>query len=111
MRLRALVLWLACTAVLPLLWIMQLLQAIAGNPERSINMAAAIDSCGNALFGGEPDMTLSERVGLARMSGKRYSRVAVTVIDALFGKGHCAAEAQEWLTRRQIRTVDRDAAA
>ena len=35
-------------------WKNQLGQAMLGNTERSINMACALDACGNALFGGDP---------------------------------------------------------
>ena len=59
-------LWLLCTGVLPLLWLMQGLQGLLGSPSRSVNMAVAIDACGNALLGGDPRMTISERTGLAR---------------------------------------------
>jgi hypothetical protein len=98
-RIRSLKLWLACTAVLPVLWIMQLLQGLFGSTSRSINMAVALDQQGNALLGGDPRMTLSERSGLARMAGKRWAKTAVPLIDAVFGRGHCHSEAVNWMAR------------
>ena len=41
-------------------------------------------------------MTISERVGLAVLAGKRWAPPAARLIDALFGAGHCAAEALAW---------------
>lgn len=96
-RVRALKLWLACTLVLPVLWVMQLMQGLFGSPDRSINMACALDQQGNALFGGDPRMTISERAGIAAMAGKRWGLLSAKLIDAVFGDGHCAEEAQDWL--------------
>jgi hypothetical protein len=90
-------LWLACTLALPLLWIMQLGQGLFGSAERSVEMATALDACGNALLGGTFRMTISERAGLAQIQGKRWARFAVSLIDALFYSGHCADEAMDWL--------------
>ena len=97
-RVRALKLWLACTLVLPVLWVMQLMQGLFGSPERSINMACALDACGNALFGGDFRMTISERVGLAALAGKRWAPPVARLIDAAFGAGHCAEQANKWMT-------------
>jgi hypothetical protein len=96
-------LWLACTLVLPALWFMQLMQGLFGSPTRSINMAVALDQQGNALFGGDPRMTISERAGLAQMDGKRWARLAVPLIDALFGAGHCADEAADYLKNQGLK--------
>ena len=97
-RVRALKLWLACTLVLPVLWVMQLMQGLFGSPERSVNMARALDQQGNALFGGDPRMSISERTGLAAMAGKRWGMLAEKLIDAVFGEGHCAEQARNWMT-------------
>jgi hypothetical protein len=96
-RKNALLLWAACTLALPLLWAMQFLQAAAGSARRSVNMAVALDQCANALLGGEPDMTISARTGLAAMAGKRWAELARPLIDGLFGAGHCIEEAREWM--------------
>lgn len=98
-RIRALKLWLLCTLVLPILWLMQLLQGLFGSPERSLNMAFSLDTCGNALFGGDPRMTLSERTGLAVMQGKRWARAVAPVIDLFFGPDHCRDEAVQWIKK------------
>ena len=98
-RKHALKLWLLCTLCLPLLWIMQGLQALFGSPERSIGMAFAQDACGNALFGGDPRQSISERTGLALMLGKRWARIVAPVIDHFFGQNHCREEAVQWLKK------------
>jgi hypothetical protein len=56
-------------------------------------MAIAFDGCGNALFGGDPTMTISARTGLALLDGKRWARIVAPVIDFAFGKGHCLEKA------------------
>ncbi len=98
-RHRAIALWLLCTLVIPMLWLMQGLQALFGSPERSIRMAFAQDACGNALFGGDPRMSISERTGLGVMQGKRWARVVAPLIDAFFGKNHCRDEAVQWIKK------------
>ncbi len=89
----AVLLWGLCTVALPVLWVMQLMQALFGSVDRSIRMAVAHDQCGNALFGGIPTMTISARTGLALREGKRWARIVAPVIDFFFGEGHCAGEA------------------
>lgn len=98
-RCRALKLWALCTLCLPLLWLMQLLQGVFGSPERSINMAVSLDTCGNALFGGDPRMTISERTGLAVMAGKRWGQIVAPVIDYFFWPDHCRKEAESWVKK------------
>lgn len=94
-------LWLLCMVALPLLAVMQLLQGLFGSTARSLAMATAIDQCGNALFGGDPTMTISARTGLGFAEGLRWAKVLRPVIDALFGSGHCAAEAQQYRDKRR----------
>lgn len=91
-RKTALLLWLLCTLALPVLWIMQLLQALFGSPERSIRMAVAFDASGNALLGGDQLMTISTRTGRALKEGKRWAKIAAPIIDYFFGKDHCASQ-------------------
>lgn len=88
-RCRAVVLWVACTPALPILWAMQLLQALFGSPKRSIKMAIAQDGCGNALFGGDPDVSISTRTGRALLDGKPWAEFVAPIIDWFFGKNHC----------------------
>ena len=98
-RRRAVALWLICTLVIPLLWLMQGLQALFGSVDRSINMAVSLDTFGNTLLGGNPRQTISERTGLALLEGKRWARLVAPVIDYFFGKDHCRQEARGWLAK------------
>jgi hypothetical protein len=90
---KLLMLWLLCVAVEPILSVMMLMQALFGSTARALEMAKAKDACGNALFGGRFGETLSTRTGNALVEGQRWARIAAPVIDAMFGKGHCAANA------------------
>ncbi len=100
-RRRALLLWLLCSLCLPILWVMQLMHGALGSPARSINMAAALDACGNALFGGDFRMTISERTGLALIERKRWARIVAPCIDVFFGPDHCLTEARQWIAQRE----------
>lgn len=58
------------------------------------NLAIALDQGLNTLLGGDPDETISSRVGRAAQAGKRWGRTAERIIDRLFiwlgeGPGHC----------------------
>lgn len=58
------------------------------------NVAIAIDQLGNALAGGNPDLTISARVGYHLANGGGvFWRVVAAVIDYTFkpldGVGHC----------------------
>lgn len=47
---------------------------------------------GFVLFGGDapdPDETISSRVGRAALAGKAWGKVLETIIDGIFGAGHC----------------------
>lgn len=68
-------------------------QAAFGSRDRALSMAVAYDECGNALFGGERNETISARTGNALIEGKRWARVVSPIIDAMFGAGHCQANA------------------
>jgi hypothetical protein len=74
---------------------MMLCQLLIGSAERALSMAVAIDSCGNALFGGLPTVTISERTGNALLDGRRWAKIVAPVIDYFFGAGHCLANATE----------------
>lgn len=56
-------------------------------------MAIAYDECGNALFGGARGETISARTGNALIQGRRWAKIAAPAIDAIFGTGHCLANA------------------
>jgi hypothetical protein len=59
-----------------------------------LNLLIAIDQGGNAFLGGNPDETISSRVGKAAISGCRLAKAAERLIDGLFRllagtRGHC----------------------
>ena len=49
-----------------------------------LNILIALDQMGNTLLGGDPDETISSRVG-RRWPGSWVRRL----IDTVFGPGHC----------------------
>lgn len=49
----------------------------------------AIDQLGNTLADGNPDETISSRVGKASLAGKWWGKLLEPIIDAWFGQGHC----------------------
>ena len=85
---------LMCVLAAPVLVMFMLGQALIGSPDRALSMAVAFDECGNALFGGDPQETISRRTGLALIAGKRWAKVVAPMIDFIFGEGHCLANAQ-----------------
>lgn len=93
MRVTLLALWFVCAIAMPVLCLMQLLQALLGDVRRSQSMAVAIDSCANALFGGKPNDTISARTGRGVEEGLVWAVKIAPVIDFFFGKDHCKNEA------------------
>ena len=89
-RRRLLLLWMLCAAIAPLLVLAMLAQSIFGSVTRAQAMAIAFDECGNAMLGGDARETISRRAGLALIAGKRWGRIAVPIIDRIFGAGHCS---------------------
>lgn len=59
------------------------------------NVMVGVDQLGNTLIGGDPDETISSRVGKAAQRGDRLGLALELVINALFwpvdGWGHCRA--------------------
>lgn len=88
-RLRTLLLCLACIVLMPMLAIILLCQALAGSKVRALRMCIALDQCGNAGLGGSEDETISSRAARAARDGEPWGPLAVRIIDAVFGKGHC----------------------
>ena len=88
-------LWVLVTLVTPILNLAMLMQALFGSEARAKSMAVAQDECGNALFGGPPDKTISTRTGNGLIDGQRWAKIAAPVIDFFFGKGHCLANATD----------------
>lgn len=92
-RKQLLLLWMICTVFMPVLSIAMFIQAAFGSESRAKAMAVAQDECGNALFGGPPEQTISTRTGNALIEGRPWAKVVAPVIDYFFGKGHCLANA------------------
>jgi len=53
------------------------------------NVLLGLDQFLSVLTGGDPDETVSSRVGKAAASGSRMGRVFECCLDAVFGAGHC----------------------
>ena len=66
-------------------WLMVL--CIANHP-RALRALEAVDQVGNALSGGDPDMTISWRAAIARDQGKRWGCVLCRWLDRL-DPDHC----------------------
>lgn len=49
-----------------------------------LNLLIAADQGWNAALGGDPDETISSRVGRGALAGSRLARTAERIIDALF---------------------------
>ncbi len=65
-----------------------------------LGLLIAIDQGWNAVLLGNPDETISSRVGKAALEGKRWALIARAVIDWLFlslaGQSNHCAESIEW---------------
>lgn len=92
MRKKLIFVWLLCLAFTPILLVAMLCHAVFGVPNRALSMAIAIDGCGNALFGGDPTMTVSERTGRGLLEGARWAKAVAPIIDFVFGDGHCISQ-------------------
>jgi len=92
-RLQLLCVWLMCVLATPVLLIAMLGDAIFGSTARAKQMELSVDEEGNALFGGPATETISARTGNALVQGERWAHFVAPCIDALFGKGHCLANA------------------
>lgn len=97
-KLKLLLLWVLCLVITPALLIAMLLQIIGGSTSRALNMAAAYDECGNALFGGPETQTISAHTGNGLIEGKRWAKIVAPMIDFFFGAGHCLSYATEIVT-------------
>lgn len=59
-----------------------------------MNILIGFDQLGNALFDGNPDETISSRVGKAAIAGKRRAIILEALINLLFAvirgqRNHC----------------------
>lgn len=53
------------------------------------NVLLGLDQFLSVLTGGDPDETVSSRVGKAAASGSRTGQALEWCLDAVFGAGHC----------------------
>ncbi|WP_316154693.1 hypothetical protein [Cupriavidus sp. BIC8F] len=97
-RAKLMMIWALCAISAPILLLAMACQAGFGSTSRALSMAIAYDECGNALFGGARGETISARTGNALLAGKRWARIVAPLIDAIFGAGHCLANATEHLS-------------
>lgn len=88
-RRACLLLLVLCLLALPLLMLVLLVQCTVGSPQRALRMAIGLDQAGNAGLGGSEDETISSRAWGAYLRGEPYGKLAVRLIDAGFGRGHC----------------------
>jgi hypothetical protein len=108
-RFKLLLLWLLCVVFSVPLLLAMLVQALVGSEVRAKAMAVAQDECGNALFGGPANETISAHVGDAFIQGRKWAQVVAPIIDFLFGKGHCLSNVDlpaSQLTPAQVQAVD-----
>ncbi|GFK94404.1 hypothetical protein NNJEOMEG_02249 [Fundidesulfovibrio magnetotacticus] len=65
------------------------------------NVLLGLDQFLSVLTGGDPDETVSSRVGKAAASGSLLGMALERCLDAVFGAGHCrqAIEADEGADR------------
>ena len=92
-RATAVLLAVVCTLFSPLLVCVMLLQACFGSIDRAHNMALAVDMTGNAMFGGDPRMSISGRTGNGYILGYQWALIIAPCIDFFFGFGHCIGSA------------------
>lgn len=53
------------------------------------NVLLGLDQFLSVLTGGDPDETVSSRVGKASAAGSRIGHLLEICLDAVFGAGHC----------------------
>jgi len=58
------------------------------------NILISVDQLANTLLGGDPDVTISSRVGKRARKGDRFG-IFVCKCLHLFDKGHCEASIEE----------------
>jgi len=61
-----------------------------------LNIIISIDQLGNALLGGNRDITISGRVGYASLNGSKSAKVFEFFINALFFNSKHCLNAIEW---------------
>ncbi len=68
----------------------------------AMNVLIALDQLGNALLGGDPDETISSRLGKAQERGSGYGAWLRKILDWI-DKDHCAEAIERDEGKRQIR--------
>ena len=53
------------------------------------NILIGVDQLGSSLLGGDPDETISSRVGKWAATGSQLGKMIESLIDFIFWKGHC----------------------
>jgi hypothetical protein len=92
-RSQLLLVWVLIVVSTPFALIVLLIDILAGADKRAKTIAIAFDEVGNTIFGGQPNVTISEKTGNALLEGKLWAKIAAFVIDGMFGKGHCLSNA------------------
>ena len=67
-----------------------------------LNVAIALDKLGNALLLGDPNETISRRVGRVRDTGKKWAFVVCRVLSQMFGRDHCSAAEEPGTLGREL---------
>lgn len=94
-RWQMLVIWLFCCLLTPILMLAMFLFCF-GPVRRAAFMAVAFDEMGNAMLGGDPRVTISQRVGNGLVNGEPWAPKYALFIDAIFGKNHCISQADKY---------------
>ena len=58
------------------------------------NVLLGLDQFLSVLTGGDPDETVSSRVGKAAAAGSRWGKALERCLDGLFGAGHCRSSVE-----------------
>lgn len=59
-----------------------------------LQIAIALDQLANAILWGSARQTISARAWFAKQAGKTWGRIAVSLIDRMFGSSHCQRSAE-----------------
>lgn len=59
------------------------------------NILVSLDQFFNTVFGGDPDETVSSRLGKAERAGSRRAHIACAIIGLFLGHDHCHEAIEE----------------
>lgn len=68
----------------------------------ALNLGLALDHLANTLLLGDPNETLSRRVGRARDAGHKWASAVCRVLSQLFGRDHCGFAESPGTTAREL---------